>query len=141
MKKQFSNLLSTEMSTNDSIRVLVADAGFGILDQIRVVHNDRFYNVGRAEQLLVGMGVGLADAGLIPVCYARSILYKPFELLQKHVDQDNTPVKLIDTDYNDGKVLGVFSNIQVFKPTTIEDLKRIWPEFIKCDKPAYLNLV
>jgi hypothetical protein len=31
-------------------------------------------------------------------------------------------------------------NIKIYKPESIEELERIWPDFINGPTPAYLNL-
>lgn len=157
MRKEFAQLLHTEMSTNERVRVITADLGFGILDQVRTDYKSKFYNVGAAEQLMIGVGVGMANEGLIPVCYSMSsfVLYRPFEMLRNYLNHENTPVKLVgsgrDKDYehdgishwahDDEQVLAALPNIKVYKPTSLEELHTIWPEFINNNKPAYLNLV
>lgn len=156
MRKECAALLLEEMNSNEHIRVTTADLGFGILDNIRNTYPDRFYNVGAAEQLMIGVGIGMAEEGLIPVCYSMSsfILYRPFEFLRNYVSGENIPVKLIgsgrDKDYShdglshwahdDEIVLQALPNIKIYKPKSIQELENIWPEFINSKYPAYLNL-
>ena len=105
MRKECMSLLLEQMSNRPDIIVLTADLGFGILDTIKDTFPTRFYNVGAAEQLLIGAAVGLAENKFIPVCYSMSsfILYRPFEFLRNYVNAENIPVKLIgsgrDKDY------------------------------------------
>lgn len=156
MRKECASLLLNSMIEDTSIRVITADLGFGILDQIRNVFPDRFYNVGAAEQLMIGVAVGMANEGLKPVCYSMSsfLLYRPFEMLRNYVNHETTPVKLIgsgrDYDYShdgishwahdDEQVLAALPNIGIFKPGSISDLENIWDRFINSNKPEYLNL-
>jgi transketolase len=149
-------LLVAEMHNNQDIVTLTADLGFGILDQVRQTFPERFYNVGAAEQLLIGAAVGLAENKKIPVCYSMSsfILYRPFEFLRNYVNHEQVPVKLIgsgrDYDYShdgmshwahdDEQVLSSLPNIKIYKPKSIEELQQIWPEFINRNQPAYLNI-
>jgi transketolase len=156
MRKECMELLHASMADNPNIFVLTADLGFGILDQIKDTYTDRFFNVGAAEQLLIGAGIGLAESKKIPVCYSMSsfLLYRPFEMLRNYVNYEKIPVKLIgsgrDQDYNhdgishwahdDEAVLSVLPNIKIFKPASIRQLEEFWPEFIYGDGPAYLNL-
>jgi len=144
------------MVEDESIRVITADLGFGILDQIRNSFPDRFYNVGAAEQLMIGTAIGIANEGLKPVCYSMSsfLLYRPFEFLRNYVNHEQIPVKLIgsgrDYDYShdgishwahdDEAVLKALPYIGVFKPGSITDLENIWDRFINSTKPEYLNL-
>jgi len=64
MRKECAQLLLEEMSVDDRIRVVTADLGFGILDNIRNAYPDRFYNVGAAEQLMIGVAIGMQKKDL-----------------------------------------------------------------------------
>lgn len=156
MRKECASLLLESMVGNNDVRVITADLGFGILDQIRNAFPDRFYNVGAAEQLMIGAAVGMAQEGITPVCYSMSsfLLYRPFEFLRNYVNYERIPVKLIgsgrDKDYShdgishwahdDEQVLAALPNIEVYKPKSIAELEDIWPTFINSKEPAYLNL-
>ena len=156
MRKECMQMLCESMATNPQIVVLTADLGFGLLDKIRDNFKTRFYNVGAAEQLLVGAGIGLAEQGKIPVCYSMSsfLLYRPFEMLRNYVNHENIPVKLIGSGRNhdyihdgishwahdDELVLQSLPNIKIFKPVDISDMKQIWSTFLFDPCPAYLNL-
>jgi len=156
MRNTFAQLINKEMQSDERIRLITADLGYGILDPVRMYNADKFYNVGAAEQLMVGAAVGMAHEGLIPVCYSMSsfVLYRPFEILRNYLNHEGTAVKLVgsgrDQDYehdgishwahDDEAVLAAFPNIQIFKPNNINELNSIWADFIYSDKPAYLNL-
>ena len=156
MRKECMNLLHASMHDNNRIFVLTADLGFGLLDEIKQDFSDRYYNVGAAEQLLIGAGVGLVESGKIAVCYSMSsfILYRPFEMLRNYMNYEQIPVKLIgsgrDRDYShdgishwahdDEQVLACLPNIKIFKPKSIQELEEFWPEFLYGPDPAYLNL-
>jgi len=150
------DLLFDSMADNENIVVLTADLGFGLLDRIRDTYTDRFWNVGAAEQLMIGAAIGLAESGKIPVCYSMSsfLLYRPFEMLRNYVNYENIPVKLIgsgrDRDYShdgishwahdDMTVLQSLPNIESYKPADIRELEQWWPQFMFGTNPAYLNL-
>lgn len=156
MRKECMNLLYESMLVQQDVIVLTADLGFGLLDHIKTSFKDRFFNVGAAEQLLIGAAVGIADAGKIPVCYSMSsfILYRPFEFLRNYVSYEKIPIKLIgsgrDKDYHhdgishwahdDEIVLNALPNIQVYKPQSILQLENQWKDFLFSKQPAYLNL-
>jgi transketolase len=157
MRKECAQLLLEEMSVNNRIRVVTADLGFGILDHIRNAYPDRFYNVGAAEQLMIGVAVGMAENGLIPVCYSMSsfLLYRPFEFLRNYVDYEHVNIKLLgsgrDKDYShdgishwahdDEKVLQALPNIEVYKPGSLEELDMNFDQWINSTKPGYFNLM
>ena len=157
MRKECAQLLLEEMSVDPNIRVVTADLGFGILDNIRNAYPDRFYNVGAAEQLMIGVAIGMAEEGLKPVCYSMSsfLLYRPFEFLRNYVAYERIPVKLLgsgrDKDYShdgithwahdDRAVLKTLPGIINYRPETLEELEEDFLEWIRTANPAYLNLM
>jgi len=156
MRKECMDLLFASMADDENIVVLTADLGFGLLDKIRDTYTDRFWNVGAAEQLMIGAAIGLAESGKIPVCYSMSsfVLYRPFEFLRNYVNYENIPIKLIgsgrDKDYahdgishwahDDMEVLHALPCIIPYKPADVQELEMCWSKFIFDDKPSYLNL-
>jgi transketolase len=157
MRRECAKLLLAEMVDNEKIVVITADLGYGILDQIRNAFPDRFYNVGAAEQLMLGVAIGLANEGYTPVCYSMSsfVLYRPFEMLRNYLNHEGIPVKLLgsgrDKDYDhdgishwahdDEEVLASLPRIDVYKPTGLADLEKDFAGWISSSNPAYLNLV
>ncbi|HTA31372.1 MAG TPA: hypothetical protein VK731_12850, partial [Candidatus Cybelea sp.] len=70
MRRAFAETLS-ELAKNDPrIVLLTADLGFMALDPFSDAHPDKFFNVGVAEQNMVGVATGLAEAGFIPYVYS-----------------------------------------------------------------------
>lgn len=156
MRKLFGSLIFNEMQNNKDIFVITADLGFGVLDSCKEFCSDRFFNVGAAEQLMIGMGIGLAENKKIPICYSITpfLLYRPFEFLRNYVNYEKVAVKLVgagrDKDYShdgishwatdDTTVLSALPNIEIFKPKNEDELKDVFMKFLYHDGPAYLNL-
>ena len=154
MRKHFSKILYEEMGKNKNIVLLTGDLGYGLWDKIKLDFPDRFYNIGSAEQLMMGTAVGMAMEGKIPVVYSITsfLLYRPFELIRNYLDHENIPVKLVgggrDQDYGylgfshwaeeDIKVLSTLENIQLIKPLVSSN--KIYKEFLYNEQPSYLNL-
>lgn len=144
------------MKKSDNLRLITADLGFGILDDCKNNNPNKFYNVGAAEQLMIGIAIGMAENNLIPVCYSITpfLLYRPFEFLRNYVNYENINVKLVGSgrnkDYNhdgithwaddDEIVLASLPNIKIYKPKNEDELLKIIPEFLYSSKPCYLNL-
>lgn len=157
MRRECAELLLAEMNQNDRIRVITADLGFGVLDPIREAHPDRFYNVGAAEQLMLGVAIGMATEGLTPVCYSMSsfLLYRGFEFLRNYVNYERINIKLLgsgrDKDYShdgvshwaddDRLVLLSLPRIAQYRPEDLEDLKKDFDHWIRSPEPGYLNLM
>ncbi len=153
MRITFANTLITEMEKDSRIYLLTADMGYGVLDKIKALKN--FYNVGAAEQLMIGMAVGLAQAGKIPVCYSITsfLLYRPFEIIRNYLHNENCNVKLVgsgrDKEYahdgfthwceDDKDVLKLWPNIVTLYPknTEVPDAVR---EMLYNGKPTFLSL-
>jgi len=156
MRKLFGKLIVHEMNKNKNIHFITADLGFGVLDECRKIHSDRFYNTGAAEQLMIGIAIGMTENKKIPICYSITpfLLYRPFEFLRNYVNYENLPVKLVgsgrDKDYShdgishwaedDEIVLKSLPNIKIYKPKDEEALIQILPEFLNSTSPCYLNL-
>lgn len=144
------------MSQNDKVHLIVGDLGYGLWDDIRRDFSDRFYNVGSAEQLMMGVAVGMAMEGKIPIVYSITsfLLYRPFEIIRNYVDHEKIPVKLVgggrDRDYgylgfshwaeDDKKIMSSFDNITKEHPDSPEELESSFKKLISLDEPIYLNL-
>lgn len=144
------------MSNNPDLYLLTGDLGYKMWDNVRNDFVDRFYNVGCAEQLLIGCGVGLSLAGKLPVCYSITpfLLYRPFEFIRNYLYHENINVKLVGSgrgrDYfkdefthwaeEDKQILSVFNNIKIFYPDTIDELKDCFKDYLYCSSPSYVNL-
>lgn len=144
------------MSRNKKIYVLSADLGYKMWDQVREKFPDRFINVGAAEQAMIGVAVGLALEGKIPIVYSITpfLLYRPFETIRNYLNNEKIPVKLIGSgrnkDYDrdgfshwseeDRKVMEIFSNIKSVWYSEEDDLGKIVTQMLNDKKPWYLNL-
>lgn len=154
MRRRFQELLTEEMRTNSDIVLLVGDVGYKVFDHLRDEFPDRVINPGAAEQLMIGMGVGIALEGKIPVCYSITpfVLYRPFEFIRNYLHYEQIPVKLVGSGRNDDygpcgfshyacedlKVLESLPGIEVYYPQSAEevDIK----SFLYSNKPSYINL-
>lgn len=156
MKGWFAYELYKQMAKNKKIWVIVGDLGYKMFDYIRRDFPDRFINVGAAEQSMIGISVGLALEGKIPIVYTITpfLIYRPFETVRNYVDYENIPVKLIgagrDKDYldhgfchwapEDKKVMSIFKNIKSNWPNESDEIPSLVEKMIKNNKPWYVNL-
>ena len=88
----------TEMAESDErIVLLTGDLGFMALEPFREAHSDRFFNVGVAEQNLMGLATGLADAGFTPYCYSIATFasLRGFELFRNGAVWHRLPVRVV----------------------------------------------
>jgi transketolase len=156
MRKEFANLLLEETKTNSNIIVLTGDLGYKMWDEYKEQFPCNFYNLGSAEQLMIGTAIGLSYTGKIPICYSITpfLLYRPFELIRNYINYEQVPIKLIGSGRNkeyehdgishwaedDENIMNNFTNIITWKPNTLEELIEGFKEFLYSKKPYYLNL-
>lgn len=156
MRAIFASEIYKRMFKNDKIWVLVNDLGYKMWDKVKQDFPNRFINVGAAEQTLIGVGVGLALSGKIPIVYSITsfLLYRPFETIRNYVNHEKIAVKLIgagrDKDYlhdgishwakEDKKIMNIFKNIHTRWPETLDEIPDIINKMIKSNKPWYINL-
>jgi len=156
MRRSFVTILQAQMSKNKDIWIVTSDLGYKMWDDIRKEYPGRFINVGAAEQVMVGIGIGLALERKIPFVYSITpfLLYRPFETIRNYIHKEKIPVKLIGSGRNqdyihdgfshwaeeDKQVMGIFSNIVSRWPRTNEDLPALLEEMITRDVPYYVNL-
>ena len=69
MRQQIINALHRRMAHDKSLFFVIADVGINLVEPIARDYPDRFVNVGIAEQNMIGVCAGLANAGHHPVCY------------------------------------------------------------------------
>jgi transketolase len=154
MRRTFRDQLTIEMRENPKISLLVGDVGYGLFDDLRKEFPHRVINPGASEQLMIGMAVGMAMEGIIPVVYSITpfVLYRPFEFIRNYVNHENIPVKLVGSGRNDDygvcgfshyacedmQVLSIFPNIKTFIPNTKDDVNV--KEFLYNSSPSYMNL-
>jgi len=70
VRTAFAGWLADRAETDDRVRLLTGDLGFQVFDDFAARHPDRFLNVGVAEQNMVGIATGLAEAGFVPFVYS-----------------------------------------------------------------------
>lgn len=148
MRLKFAELLHKEMAENENIHLICADLGYFILDEIFKDFPDRAINVQAAEQAMIGVGIGLALAGKIPVCYSITpfILHRPYEAIKLYLEHENIAVKLVGSGrYKDYKQDGISHWIKEF-PFTFDNIvpkdkeSLSLKEFLYNGKPAFLSL-
>ena len=156
MRRDFADSLHLEMGKNKDIVVLTGDLGYGLWDRIRIDYQDRFFNVGSSEQLMMGMASGFAMEGKIPVVYSITpfLLYRPFEFVRNYVNHEKLPVKLIgggrDRDYGylgfshwaeeDKQIMKNFKNIKMVHPSNVDVMNDNFKYVIDKKTPLYMNL-
>jgi transketolase len=156
MRKEFAQLLHTEMTNNPDIYLITGDLGYGLWDKIKNDYPDSFYNVGSSEMAMMGAAIGLAMDGKIPYVYSITpfAIYRPFEMIRNYLDHENIPVNIVgggrDKDYgylgfshwshDDKRIMDVFDNVKSFWPEDENELINSFQFSITKQSPTYINL-
>lgn len=157
MRRFFADKLYEKMGKNKKIWVLTGDLGYKMWDEIKKDFPSHFINVGAAEQSMMGIAVGLALAGQIPIVYSITtfLLYRPFETIRNYLQHEKIPVKLVGSGRNkdyihdgishwaeeDKKIMQtIFTDIRSCWPNSIDELDRLIDEMLSSNQPWYMNL-
>lgn len=152
----FAFELYEQMKENKDIVLITGDLGYGMFDAIRDEFPDRFFNVGASEQAMIGIAVGMAYQGKIPVVYSITnfLLYRPFEFIRNYINKEKLHIILAgggrDKDYShDGlthwsedakQVLECFPNISQLWPESNEEAAIALDQGLEEKKPLFISL-
>jgi transketolase len=97
MRGAFTRTLLELAEQDPRILLLTGDLGYTVLEPFAERCPDRFFNVGVAEQNMVGLATGLAEAGLIPFCYsiATFISLRAYEFIRNGPILQRLPVRIV----------------------------------------------
>ena len=97
MRRSFSSTLAEIAATDDRIVLLTGDLGYMALEPFAETFPDRFVNVGVAEQNMVAMATGLAEAGFIPYCYSIGTFasLRAYEMIRNGPIAQRLPVRIV----------------------------------------------
>lgn len=97
MRVEFFSRLAEIAGRDDRVVLLTGDLGFAVLEPFRERHPYRFVNVGVAEQNMIGMATGLAEAGFVPYCYsiATFALLRSYEFMRNGPVAHGFPVRVV----------------------------------------------
>jgi len=99
MRREFVQALVDEAKNDERIVLLTGDLGFAALEPFSEAYPNRFFNAGAAEQNMVGMATGLAEAGFTPYVYSISTFasMRPYEFIRNGPVLHGLPVRIVGT--------------------------------------------
>ncbi len=97
MRKTFISELVRLAEHDRRIVLLTGDLGFSIVEPFEERFPDRFYNMGVAEQNMVGVATGLAEAGFLPFVYSivTFATLRPYEFIRNGPVLHHLPVRIV----------------------------------------------
>tara|TARA_B100000161_G_scaffold57873_1_gene38236 strand:+ start:1494 stop:1985 length:492 start_codon:yes stop_codon:yes gene_type:complete len=153
MRRRFGKILNELANEDKKIILIVGDIGYGIFDDFRKNHSERFYNLGICEQSLIGFASGLALEGFKPWVYTITpfLIERPFEQIKLDINQQKANVKLVGfADYptlgpthselNAKKLMSLMKNIKSFYPKNSKETELIARKANKILGPTFISL-
>jgi transketolase len=97
MRSAFANELLELAAADERVMLLTGDLGFAVLEPFAQRFPDRFFNVGVAEQNMVGMATGLAEAGFTPFVYSIATFasMRGYEFIRNGPVLHDLPVRIV----------------------------------------------
>jgi transketolase len=153
----FGMALLDVIKVNDNIRVLSADhASPTGLDKFRSLYPEKFYNLGIAEQNMIGVAAGLASEGYTPICVAQAcfISMRSFEQIRQYAGLMKFPLILVgfasgyslsfmgNTHFaiEDIALMRTIPEMQVIAPCDAMEAVVALQQAISYNRPTYIRL-
>ena len=97
MRAAFIETLVDMAEDDPRIVFLTGDLGYTAVEPFAERFPDRFFNVGVAEQNMMGLATGLAEGGFTPFVYsiAPFAVLRPYEFLRNGAIQHRLPVRIV----------------------------------------------
>lgn len=97
MRSTFVSALTEIAAGDPRVLLLTADLGFMALEPFSDRFPDRFFNMGVAEQNMIGTATGLAEAGFLPFAYsiATFATLRPYEFIRVGPVLHHLPVRIV----------------------------------------------
>lgn len=156
MRNAFIGGLVELAERDERIVLLTGDLGFTVLETFAERFPDRFYNVGVAEQNMVGMATGLAEAGFVPYVYSIATFasMRGYEFIRNGPILHDLPVRIVGVgggvDYGhngmthfaieDLGIMRVQPGIAVVAPADPQQTRAALTAVHDLAGPAYLRL-
>jgi transketolase len=97
MRNAFIDAVQEIAERDRRVVFLTGDLGFTILEPLAESLQERFVNVGVAEQNMVGLATGLAEAGFVPFVYSIATFasMRPYEVIRNGPLLHSLPVRIV----------------------------------------------
>ncbi len=156
MRSAFASGLLDLAAADERVVLLTGDLGFAVLEPFAERFPDRFWNAGVAEQNMIGMATGLAEAGYTPYVYSIATFasMRGYEFIRNGPILHELPVRIVGVgggmDYGhngvthyaleDVGIMRVQPGIAVVAPADPLQTRAALPAVQALSGPAYLRL-
>jgi transketolase len=156
MRNTFIKTLVEIAREEPRIFLLTGDLGYTALEPFADAYPDRFLNAGAAEQNMVGVATGLAEAGFIPFVYSIATFstLRPYEFIRNGPIAHKLPVRIVGvgggTEYGhnglshyaveDIAVMRAQPGIFIFAPADAQQTQTVLRDTWNLNGPIYYRL-
>jgi transketolase len=156
MRREFSNWIENFGRNETRFIFLTGDLGFGALENVQTALQERFINMGVCEQNMISVAAGLAQQGLLPLCYsiAPFAVFRPYEQIRLDVALNGLNVKIVGNGggygygimgashhaLEDVAVLSALQDFCCFIPLCNSDVDGACNSLFRYRGPSYLRL-
>lgn len=153
----FGHALAALAEADDRIVGLTADLGkYTDMHVFAEAHPDRFFQMGMAEQLLLGAAAGMAEVGLVPFASTYSVFAarRAYDFLCLDIAEPNLNVNIVGglpgltTGYGpshqateDVAIFRGMPNLTIVDPCDSVDIEQAVPQLAAAEGPTYLRLL
>ena len=156
MRNIFIEELISAAEENPSIRLIVGDLGYGVIESFRERFPNQFINAGVAEQNMMGMAAGMASEGLHVFVYsiANFPTFRCAEQIRNDVAYHKLPVTIVSVGggvgygalgyshhaIQDFSLIRSFPEMLIASPTDEGDTRACVRYLVSNPRPSYLRL-
>jgi transketolase len=156
VREEFANALMELADQDERVVLLTGDLGYTVLEPFADSFPERFFNVGVAEQNMVGLATGLAEGGYVPFCYSIATFasMRAYEFVRNGPLLHELPVRIVgvggglDYGYNgvthyaleDVALMRVQPGMTVVAPADGEQARSAVRETAALPTPVYFRL-
>jgi transketolase len=97
MRQAFIHALQDLAEREPRVLLLTADLGYGVVERFAAALPGQFINVGVAEQNMIGIATGLAEAGFVPFAYsiASFASLRAYEFIRNGPILHRLPIRIV----------------------------------------------
>lgn len=156
MRTAFVNKLMELASKDERIVLITGDMGFPMFDEFKKLYPDRYYNMGIAEQNMIGVAAGLAMRGKKPYVYSiiPFLIMRSYEQVRVDICYHNLDIKLIGSGggvaygpagathhaIEDLSLMRGLPNMDVISPGDPYEAKNALQKSYENNNPTYIRL-
>ena len=156
MRNIFVDEITKIAREDERVVFLMSECGFSVTEGFAEEFPDRYFNVGIAEQSLIGTAAGVALRGLRPVAYnmAMFLTMRAYEQIRVDIAYQNLPVILAGVGpgvgygqagtthhtIEDIAIMRVLPNMTIVFPSHETDVRTAVRQAFELGKPIYIGL-